>query len=113
MVDFPLTIPVTRIRRSTGGVDELGNDMTVEDRDQIMVFGWSQVAPSEPVVAGHPRVEVDVNLIAGAGDFVATDAVLLPSESDPFEVIGSAQNYDHNPWWSPNREVINLKRVLN
>lgn len=110
MDEFPLTLPVTRIRRGINGVDELGNDVVSEAREEVLVFGWSQVSPQEPVVAGHPRVEVDVTLISGVGDFIADDAVLLPGEDDPFEVIGPAQNFDSNPWWSPNREVVNLRR---
>lgn len=108
---FPLTIPVTRIRRSASEVDELGNDVISESRREVLVFGWSYTSPDEPVVAGHPRVEVDATLIAGVGDFVASDAVVLRGDPDPFEVIGSPQNFDNNPWWSPAREVVNLRRV--
>lgn len=108
---YPLTFPVTRIRRTPGGIDELGNDVITDAEDEVLVFGWSQISPQEPVVAGHPRIEVDATLIADVGDFVPTDAVVLPGEDDPFEVVGPAQNFDNNPWWSPSREVVNLRRI--
>lgn len=108
---FPMLHRVTRVRRTVGEeVDELGNDIVKEDATELPVFGWYYASPDEPVVAGHPRIEVDVFLIAGVGDFVATDAVVLPGDPDAFEVIGPGQNYDNNPWWSPHREVVTLKR---
>lgn len=108
---FPLKLAVTRVRRDEAGVDELGNDVVTEIRESIKVFGWYSTTPDEPIIAGHERVVVDVALIAKSGDFEAGDAVVLPGDDSVYEVIGGAANYDHNPWWSPGREVVGLKVV--
>lgn len=109
---FPLTKPVTRIRRDLSGTDELNNDITVESRDEVLVFAYYTLSPDEPVVSRHERLELDARLIAGVGDFIADDAVVLPGLGDKeFEVIGEAENYEANPWWSPGVETVNLRRV--
>lgn len=108
--EYPLTVPVTRVRRTVGPPDGLGNDTEIEVAETVLVFAWSQVNPMEPVVAGHDRLQVDVQMYADPGDFLPDDAVVLDAGL-PFEVIGEPNNYDHNPWWSPGVEVINLRRV--
>lgn len=110
MPDYPLTIPVTRVRREVGPPDGLGNDTEVETTESVMVFAWSQTSPAEPIVAGHERLEVDVQMYSGPGDFLPDDAVVLDA-GDPFDVIGEPVNYNNNPWWQPGLEVINLRRV--
>lgn len=107
--DYPLTIPVGRVRRTVGPPDDLGNDTEIEETGTVLVFGWSQVNPMEPVVAGHERLQVDVQLIAGPGDFLPDDAVVL-DDGPPFEVVGEPADPNQNPWWSPGVVVINLKR---
>lgn len=108
--DYPLTVPVVRIRRTVGPPDDLGNDTTLEETETVLVFAWAQVSPQEPVVYGHDRLQVDVQLYAGLGDFLPDDAVRLDA-GPVFEVVGEAQNYDSNPWWKPGVEVVNLRRV--
>lgn len=107
--DYPLTIPVTRVRRTIGPPDDLNNDTEVEETETVLVFGWSVPSSDEPIVGGHERQTVDVVMYAGVGDFHADDAVHL-DDGDPFEVIGKPANYDNNPWWSPGIEVVNLHR---
>lgn len=108
--DYPMTVPVTRHRRAVGPPDDLGNDTEIEETETVLVFAFAQVSPQEPVVYGHDRIQVDVQMYATPGDFLPDDAVTIDPHG-PFEVIGEAQNYDNNPWWTPGVEVINLRRV--
>lgn len=108
---LPLTVPVTRIRRVVTGVDRLGNDIVGESSEHVLVFAYYTASPDEPLVAGHERLQLDARMITAVGDFVADDAVILPTFGDvPFEVIGEVENYDSNPWWSPDRDIVNLRR---
>lgn len=107
--EYPLTVPVRRVRREVGPPDDLGNDTEVETTETVLVFAWAQINPQEPVVAGHERLQVDVQMFAGPGGFLPDDAVVLDA-GPPFEVIGETLNYDNNPWWSPGVEVVNLRR---
>lgn len=108
---YPLRFAVTRIRRSESGVDELGNDVVSETRQEIPVFGWAPTQPDEPVISRHERVESGMSLYARPGDFIESDAVLIPREDEPFEVIGGEQSYENNPWWSPGLVVVRLERI--
>lgn len=108
--DYPMTVPVIRHRRTVGPPDDLGNDTEIEETETVFVFAFAQVSPQEPVVYGHDRIQVDVQMYAAPGDFLPDDAVTLDA-GPVFEVVGEAQNYDNNPWWSPGVEVINLRRV--
>lgn len=109
--DYPLAYEVTRVRRETGGEDELGNDVMTTTREAIAVFGWWYTSPEEPMIARHERVAVDVSLIAAVGSFRPSDAVELPGDPEHYEVVGYPQNYDNNPWWSPGREVVTLAKI--
>lgn len=108
--EYPLTVPVTRFRRTVGPPDGLGNDTEIEASETVLVFAWYAISPMEPVVAGHDRLQVDVQMITGVGDFLPDDAVVLDA-GRPFEVIGEPVNHNANPWWSPGVEIINLRRV--
>jgi hypothetical protein len=108
---YPLTVPVTRFRRGVTGQDQLGNDVVGETSSEVLVFGYYSASPDEPLEAGHERLTLDARMITAVGDFVADDAVILPSfGQERFEVVGEAENYNANPWWSPGREIVNLRR---
>lgn len=109
-MQFQLNFTVTRIRRSASGVDALGNDVVVDQSDTVPVFGWAPTQPDEPVVARHERVETGLSLFARPGDFVATDAVILPGDATPYEAIGGEQSYENNPWWQPGLVVVRLEK---
>ncbi len=108
---YPLTVPVTRFRRGVTGQDQLGNDVVGETSSEVLVFGYYSSSPDEPLEAGHERLTLDARMITAVGDFVADDAVILPSfGQERFEIVGEAENYNANPWWSPGREIVNLRR---
>lgn len=107
--DFPLTVPVIRIRRTIGPPDALGNDTEIEESTRVLVFAWGAASSDEPTIGGHDRLQVDVAMHARAGDFIPDDAVVL-DDGPPFEVVGRPANYDANPWWSPGLDRVDLKR---
>lgn len=104
---------VTRIRTERSpDTDELGNDVWVESEQDVLVYGWSVPQSSEPKLAGHDRLIVDIELIAPAGVFVARDSVKLPGQDQALEVVGKPENYSHNPFgWDPRAEIVNLSGV--
>lgn len=109
---FPLTQEVTRLRSGEDGTDAHGNQIPgPTEEDQVLVFAWWIGSSGEPQLPGHvERVESDASLIAGPGDFLPTDHVVLPGHG-VFEVEGHPSNYDNNPWWSPGVETVALRRV--
>lgn len=112
MTVFPLTKEVTRLR--SGGVvtDPFGNEVPgAPVEDQIMVFAWWVGKSGEPGLAGHiERVDSDATMFAPTGEFTASDQVGLPGVG-VFEVLGRPGNWDHNPWWPPGLEQVDLKLV--
>lgn len=74
------------------------------------VFGWAAPTSTEPKLAGHDRVTVDVELIAPPGVCGPHDVVDLPGVGQ-FNVIGEAEDYNHNPWFQPGLVIFNLRRV--
>jgi hypothetical protein len=79
--DYPLTVPVVRIRGTVGPPDDLWNDTEIEETETVLVFAFAQVSPQEPVVYGHDRIQVDVQMYAAPGDFLPDDAVTLDAGS--------------------------------
>lgn len=109
---FPLTQEVIRIRSGTSGRDAHGNEITGPPvEDQILVFAWWIGSSGEPGTAGHvERVESDASMISAPGEFKPSDRVALPGHG-VFEVEGHPANYDNNPWWSPEVDMVQLRRV--
>ncbi len=82
-------------REVTAEVDELGNDVVHSEELAlpVAVAGWAQPAGDEPVLAGHDRRTVEVQLFAPVGVFKPLDAVRLPDRpNDVFEVVGQPAN---------------------
>ncbi|MDH6283225.1 hypothetical protein [Prescottella agglutinans] len=78
--------------------------------EQYKVFGWVPIASTEPDVAGHDHVVIDVKLSApstfpaGPRDKVVLDGL-------EYEVIGYPENYSHGQSdWDPGI-LVNLHRV--
>ncbi|ASN67441.1 hypothetical protein 7S11_3 [uncultured Caudovirales phage] len=91
--------------------DELGNPIeSWAPPVPLKVYGWSAPRSTEPKLAGHDRVVVDVELLAPEGFLVRPrDRVLL--EGGEFEVIGYPEDYNHGPFGFRPGLVVNLQRV--
>ncbi|MFD4294141.1 hypothetical protein ACFWQG_13065 [Rhodococcus sp. NPDC058532] len=77
------------------------------------VIGWSVPTSTEPAIAGHDRVIVDVELLTPP-DFPARarDVIDLPyGPAGRFEVIGEVGDTEGNPFgWAPGG-TLHLRRV--
>lgn len=91
------------------GEDALGNDRIVTTRDEVRVAGWSEPQSEEEKLAGHDRIVADLHVFAPTGAFINSDAVII--DGIHYEVIDVA-NFDHNPFgWSPNADVVKVRRI--
>lgn len=117
--DFPTPHTIGVHVRSDGDIDAHGNPTVVytppldEPGTARAVIGWVVPASTEPAVAGHDRVVVDVVLGVPPGFVLAAhDVVDLPyGPAGQFEVIGEVRETEGNPFgWVPGGEV-NLRRV--
>ncbi len=74
------------------------------------VYGWAAPSSTEPKLAGHNRVTVEVELLVPP-DFVCGphDVIDLPN-SGQFEVIGYPEDYTHGPFGFQPGYVVNLRR---
>lgn len=109
---FECEYPVMRHRPNGTVTDPFGNEVpggTVAET--VMVFAWWIGQSSEPGMSGHvERVDSDATMLAPTGEFTSSDEVELPGVGR-FEVIGRPGNWDHNPWWRPGLEQVDLKLV--
>lgn len=107
-----LPYEVVRVRRSLDPEpNELGNEQWTTTRETVPVAGWAQPTSTEPKLAGHDRLVVDMELYAPIGTFQHDDDVEIPGE-DPFQVIGQPENYSKSPFgFDPGLEVVNLRRT--
>ncbi len=81
------------------------------DGTPVPVYGWSTPDSTEPPVAGHDRVIVDLQLLAPPTTTIgAHDLVDIPDEGQ-FEVIGDPLDFDSGPFGFKPGKVINLRRV--
>jgi hypothetical protein len=81
------------------------------DGTQYEVYGWSTPATQEPKLAGHDRVEVDVELLVPPDFPVGPhDLVDLPDVGQ-FEVIGYPEDFTKGPFGFQPGAVVNLRRV--
>lgn len=78
---------------------------------QKKVYGWSTPSTTEPKLAGHDRVVVDVELLVPPGFGVGPhDLVDLPDVGQ-FEVIGEPEDFTKGPFGFQPGAVINLRKV--
>lgn len=92
-------------------LDGHGNEIDdYADPDEKKVFGWEPPRSSEPPLAGHDRVVVDIKLYAprsmGAEEH---DRVVLDGEE--YDVVGVPEDPNNNSFWSPGLVTVNLHRV--
>lgn len=94
-----------------GAEDEHGNP--IEDwapATPHKVYGWSAPSSTEPKMAGHDRVIVDVELLAPEG-FPAKPRDLVVLDGVEFQVLGYAEDFNHGPFGFRPGLVVNLQRV--
>lgn len=110
---FPLTQKVTRVRPGEDTTDPFGNPVPGPSTEvEVLVFAWWIGSSGEPGLSGHvERVESDATVFAPPGVIKATDEVRLPGIDDVFRVMGRPGNWDHNPWWMPGLDQVDLKLV--
>lgn len=76
---------------------------------RVRVWGWEPPISDEPFVEQHPD-RVVINMLLYAPRFAGPrDRVLLAG--DRYEVIGTAGDPNHNPWFQPGLVTYRLKRV--
>lgn len=108
-VSLPYT--VTRTRRALAPEpDALGRDQWTTTTTTIPVAGWAKPTSTEPKLAGHDRVIVDMELYAPQGELFHDDEVTI--DGNTFQVIGEPENYSKSPFgFDPGLEVVNLRRT--
>lgn len=91
--------------------DEHGNEVeSWAPKLEVLVFGWEPPKSTEPVVAGHDRVIVDIQLYAPVSvDPLPHDLMWLVGKK--FQVIGYPEDPNHNGFWAPGLVTVNLRRV--
>jgi hypothetical protein len=75
------------------------------------VYGWANPVNSEPKVAGHDRVVVEMELYAPPAFHPGPQDLIDIPGSGQFEVIGYPEDYNHGPFGFQPGYVINLRRV--
>ena len=112
MAEFPLRFTVGHRAYSAGAEDDYGNESAGWGAPIVKpVYGWGAPQGSEPKIAGHERVVVEVELLVPPefGAVSPRDRMVL--DGVEYDVIGPAESFDHNPFgWNPGG-VVNLKVV--
>lgn len=99
-----------QVYSETGGLDAHGNDVpTWADAVDVPAIWWSP-SSSEPAVAGHDRVTVDVVMVV-ASSLVVSPHDRMVLDGKRYEVIGEPEDYDHGPGRPAGRKPVNLRRV--
>lgn len=113
---FPLRYTVGIHTMSTTGLDAHRNPAKVytppldQPGTPVKVYGWSTPFTTEPKLAGHDRVIVDVELLVPPG-FPSAPGSVIDLPVGQFEVIGEIQDYTRGPFgWEPGG-VVNLRRI--
>lgn len=113
---FPLRFEVGVHTYSTGADDGYGGTTDTytpavgEPGVSQKVYGWSAPSSTEPKVAGHDRVVVDVELLAPP-DFTVSAHDLVDLPDGVYEVVGQPEDYNHGPFGFTPGLVVNLRRV--
>ena len=108
---FPLLFTVGVRAFLPGAEDAHGNP--IEDwapATPHKVYGWSVPSSTEPKLAGHDRVIVDVELLAPEG-FPASPRDKVVLDGVEFQVLGYAEDFNHGPFGFRPGLVVNLQRV--
>ncbi|MFI9507568.1 hypothetical protein [Nocardia sp. NPDC052566] len=116
---FPLLFSIGHHSYSGTGEDAHGNEIALytppldQPGTTQPVYGWSIPSSTEPSLAGHDRVLVDVQVLAPPTLHVQPrDVIDLPADpAGQFEMIGYAEDYTKGPFGFQPGAVINLQKV--
>lgn len=107
-----IPLPFTVGHRAYAGTDEddgHGNEIgEYGDAVEIAAF-WYAPPSSEPFLAGHDRVIVDLVVVVDAGLTISAHDLLVVDGQD-YEVVAQ-EDYEHGPWWQPSRKPVNVRRI--
>lgn len=108
---FPTPYTVQRLPYVEGATDAHGNPVESWGApEDVAVYGWAAPNSTEPKLAGHDRVVVDVEVYAPTSFAGPRDKVTLPA-GKTYRVEGEPEDYNHGPFgWQPGY-VVNLSRV--
>ena len=74
------------------------------------VYGWEVPRTSEPLVTGHDRVTVDMQMFVPPGfEIDARDRVNIGTKT--YEVIGEIESASHGPFGFDPGATVQLRRV--
>lgn len=74
------------------------------------VYGWSVPSSDSPVLAGHDRVQVDIELLVPP-EFPAKPRDLVDLPDGQYQIVGIVRDYATGPFeWVPGG-VLNLQKV--
>ncbi|WP_069164908.1 hypothetical protein [Nocardia altamirensis] len=118
-MSFPLRGVIGHHRHRDGGIDAHGNPVPIytppanEPGIPIRVYGWGPAHSTEPDLAGHDRVVIEVEVFTPP-QFRPAPRDLIDLPSGPpgrYEVIGVAAEANHGPFdWQPGN-VITIRKV--
>lgn len=102
---------VQRLPYVAGAEDSHGNPVdSWGDPVDTPVYGWASPSSSEPKLAGHDRVVVDVEMGAPVGTVAEPrDKFVLGGRT--YTVEGEPEDYNHSPFGGQPGIVVNLRRV--
>ncbi|KIA63004.1 hypothetical protein [Nocardia vulneris] len=107
---IPLPFTIGHRAYSGSGEDAHGNEIGSHAAAvDIQAFYYSP-SSTEPAVAGHDRVVVDMVAVVDSDEQIGPHDLLV-IDGEEFDVIGFPEDYDHGPWWKPGRKPVNLQRV--
>lgn len=110
-MSFPLLFTVGVRAFTPGAGDAHGNPVEAwGSATTHSVYGWSAPSSTEPKLAGHDRVVVDLELLAPEG-FPAQPRDLVVVDSDDFQVLGYVEDFNNGPFGFRPGLVVNLRRV--
>ncbi|MGW6121502.1 hypothetical protein ACWFRF_20840 [Nocardia sp. NPDC055165] len=99
-----------RVYSETGGRDDHGNEIPVWAAPVDVPAIWWPASTSEPQLAGHDRVVVDM-VAAVASSLAVSPHDRLVLDTAEFEVIGAPSGWDRGPGRRARRKLLNLRRV--
>lgn len=117
---FPTVFTVGRHAYTAGATDEYGEIAVgytpAKDATgtQVAVYAWAVPTSTEPKLAGHDRVIVDLELLAPPETLIGPYDLVDITDGEyagQYEVLGDPADYNHGPWLFRPGKVINLRKV--
>lgn len=108
---YPTPYTVTTEAYIKGVTDPFGNpvDSWGPPVTQV-VIGWAPPVSTEPKIAGHDRIIVDLELYTPSV-FSASPRDRITIDGQKYSVIGYPEGTEGNPFlWSPGK-VVNLQKI--